>query len=79
MRQKPLAKVGKIEQVINGKTHRYYTRDSGSAIFYTICCDCSLVHLEKLTPRKGYIKAEVWREDLLTAQFRRKDGKRKRK
>lgn len=81
MPQKPSAKVGKIEQVVDGKSHRYYIRDGGSAVFYTICCDCSLVHLEKLTPRKGYIAAEVWREDELTAQFRKKEGygKRKRK
>jgi len=70
--ERPFAQVGKVEHVESGKTHRYYMRNGGSAVVYTICCDCSLVHLEKLTPHKKYIAVTVWRDDELTAKFRKR-------
>jgi len=77
--KKPLAAVGKIEHIEDGRTHRYYKRHNGSAVVYTICCDCNLVHLEKFTPRRGYIAVTVWREDDLTQKFRDESRKQKRR
>ena len=73
---KPKAKFGKTEQAIEGKPHRYYSRKSGETVVYTVCCDCKLVHLEEFTPRKGYIKVRVWRDDQRTQRLRK--GKRVR-
>jgi hypothetical protein len=73
----PKAKHGKITQVLDGEVHRYSLRKGGSAVLYTVCCDCGLTHLEEFTPRKGYIKVRVWRDEARTKAQRR--GKRKAK
>jgi hypothetical protein len=69
---KPKAVVGKVEQAQEGKTHRYFRRKNGTAVAYTICCDCGLTHLETFTPRKRYIAVKVWRDEKLTRKFRGK-------
>ena len=69
---KPKAQWGKIEHVTEGKPHRYYLRPNGTAVAYTICCDCGLTHLEEFTPRKKYIRVRVWREEEFTQKQRRR-------
>lgn len=76
---KPKVNLGKIEQVYDGKPVKYYRRNNGSAVLYTICCHCQLVHLEELTPRKDYIRARVWRDEEKTAWLRSKSKTKKRK
>jgi histidyl-tRNA synthetase len=67
---KPKAQWGKVEQVREGKSHRYYLRPDGTAVAYTICCDCGLTHLEEFKPEKRYIRVKVWREEELTQKQR---------
>lgn len=72
---KPKAQFGKPIQVSDGEIHRYPLRADGSAVSYTICCDCGLTHLEEFIPRKNYIRVRVWRDEDRTKEQR----KRKRK
>lgn len=69
---KPKANFGKPIQVHDGEAHRYLLRKDGRNISYTVCCDCGLTHLEEYTPRKGYIRVRVWRDDDRTAEMRRR-------
>ena len=70
--KKPRANFGKVEQVKEGVPHKYNLRPDGTAVAYTICCDCGLTHLEEFTPRKSYIRVRVWREDERTEHQRKK-------
>jgi hypothetical protein len=79
VRKKPQADLGKIEQAIDGKAHRYHLREDGTAVAYTICCSCNLVHLEEFKPMKTYIRVRVWREDGMTEKLRKRYKKRKLK
>ena len=79
MRNPPKIKIGQVKQVLDGKAERWYIDSSGSALYPTVCCDCSLVHIEQLTPRDGYISVKVWRDDVLTDALRKKKRKRTRK
>ena len=63
-------RLGKVEQVIEGKTHRYHRRKNGKVFVYTACCDCGLVHLEIFEPNKNYISVKAWRAEKLTKMFR---------
>lgn len=74
--EKPNAKVGKVEHVTPGKPVKYYLRKDGTAVVFTVCCDCSLTHLEEFTPKKTYIRVRVWRDDEKTKKFR-KEKRRK--
>ncbi len=74
MQQPKLAKVGKVQQVLDGKTYRIHKRKNGSFVTYTICCDCGLTHLEEFKVRKNFISAKAWRVEKMTKQFR---GKRR--
>ena len=71
-RRPPFAKFGKISVMTEGQTHRYYRRKNGTSVVYTICCDCSLVHVEQLTPHKRYISVCCWRDDVYTKRLRRR-------
>ena len=75
MLQPPKIKVKQVKQVIDGKTERWYLDKSGSALYPTVCCDCSLVHIEQLTPRDGYIAVKVWRDDAMTDALRKKHAR----
>ena len=77
MAAKPTASFGRPVQISDGETHRYHVRKDGRSITYTVCCDCNLVHLEEFTPRKGYIKVRVWRDDVKTAELRKKKRAKK--
>jgi len=76
MASKPKADFGKPVQVRDGEVHRYHIRKDGRAISYTICCDCGLTHLEEFVPKKTYIKVRVWRDDVRTAEMRRRKKKK---
>jgi hypothetical protein len=76
MSKKPLADFGKIEQAQEGKAHRYHLREDGTAVAYTICCSCLLVHLEEFKPMKKYIRVRVWREEEMTQKLRRRRKKK---
>jgi hypothetical protein len=74
---KPEAQFGKIKQVYDGQTHRYYTRRDGTAVVFTVCCSCKLVHLEQYLPRKTYIRVRAWRDDKRTAILRKRKSQRR--
>ena len=40
---------------------------------YIECCDCSLVHIVKVTPCKDGIGMQFWRDERKTAQRRRRN------
>lgn len=69
-REKPSARLGKIEDVDEGVSLRYHRRKDGSVVMHTICCDCCLVHLEQYIPNKHYITVKVWRDDANTSRLR---------
>jgi len=77
--KRPKASFGTPVQITDGQVHRYHLRKDGRSIGFTVCCDCSLVHLEEHTPRNGYIKVRVWRDDEKTAELRKAERKRKAK
>lgn len=68
---KPDGKFGAPVQVHEAEPHRYKLRKDGKAVEYSVCCDCGLVHLEEFTPRKGYIRVRVWRDEDRTEEQRR--------
>ena len=55
-----------------GQQIRHYLRKSGAVIFRTVCCDCNLVHLEIIKPRKRYVATYAWRDDEYTKKLRAK-------
>lgn len=71
-KRKPKAEFGKLEQAIEGKAHRYHLREDGTAVAYTVCCDCGLTHLEEFKPMKKYLRVRVWRDEQRTTEQRRK-------
>jgi hypothetical protein len=77
MKALPKASFGTPVQVLDGEIHRYHVRKDGRYIGFTVCCDCSLVHLEEFTPRKGYIKVRVWRDYKRTKEMRKRKRKTK--
>lgn len=76
---KPNVKVGKIEQVIDGKPYYYRLGKDGTASEMSVCCDCHLVHLMEFKPLKNAIRIRVWREDPLTDEIRAKKKPKHRK
>jgi len=64
------------KQVIDGKPERWYKKVDGSAVYYTSCCDCGLVHLEEIRNTEKYFAVTVWRDDGQTRVIRKR---RKRK
>lgn len=73
---------GKTQQIYDGVVHRYSRRKDGTAVIYTVCCDCGLTHLEEFLPKRGYIRVRVWREEAITREVRRRrkrNRNRKRK
>lgn len=60
----------KITRPQDGEVCRYWRRKNGIVVIRTACCDCGLVHLEELTPRKMYIRIRVWRDEKLTKKMR---------
>jgi hypothetical protein len=71
----PKAVIGRIEHVKPGQPIKYYRRKNGTAVVFTVCCDCALTHLEEFTPRKNYIRVRVWRDDEKTKKFRKRKNK----
>lgn len=74
--QQPHALFGKLEQVHDGQSIRYYKRKDGRAIVFTVCCHCKLTHLEEYLPRKTYIRVRAWRDDKRTAILRKRKAKK---
>lgn len=67
---RPRAKFGKLVQVEEGKAERYYTRKDGTAVVFTVCCDCGLTHIDEYLPRKTYIRVRAWRDEARTKKMR---------
>jgi hypothetical protein len=61
-------------QVIDGKPDRWHKRKDGTAVYYTVCCDCGLTHKEEIRNKNKYFLIRVWRDDALTKDHR---GKRR--
>jgi hypothetical protein len=54
-----------------GEVVKVYWRKSRTAIEYTACCDCGLVHLMAYEPRKTYLRVRAWRAEDKTKEMRR--------
>lgn len=76
--RKPEAEFGPVATAKEGVPDKYWFREDGTAVSYTICCDCGLVHLEEFKPMKRYLRVRVWRDEERTKWWRkrRKRGKR---
>lgn len=62
-----------IESVVEGQSYFHRLDSEGSVTIHTICCDCSLVHVERYTPTKRGVSIRVWRDDALTEQLRKRN------
>jgi len=70
--RKPKVNFGKLTQVIDGKSYRWYKRSDGTFVEASVCCDCLLAHVIEMKPTKRYMRVKVWREDEKTNELRRK-------
>lgn len=70
--RKPKAEWGVVTTAVEGKADKYFLRENGTAVAYTICCDCGLVHLEEYKPMGKYIRVRVWREEDKTKEQRKR-------
>lgn len=75
---KPKVWFGKIQQVYDGKPVKYYYRKNRTAVEYSICCDCGLVHLVEYKPLKSCLVIRAWRDEERT-KWRRKLKRRRQK
>lgn len=66
---------GKMTQVVDGKSYKWYERDDGTYVEVSVCCDCQLVHVIEMKPNKGYIRVKVWRDDEKTKELRKEKRK----
>ena len=69
---KPAVKVSSVEQVIDGKPYYYRLDKDGKVTELSMCCDCQLVHLLEFKPSSRGLRVRAWREDELTAKYRKK-------
>ena len=53
----------KTHYVKDGELVRHRWRNDGSAVVYTKCCGCGLVHLEWFKPKKAYLAHRAWRRE----------------
>lgn len=76
--KKPYAPFGKLSQVRDGIAYRHYKRKNGLVVSYSICCDCSLTHLEAIRINKNYLTIYCWRDEAQTKRLRRRKRKRRK-
>ncbi len=76
MSTRPVARFSRVDQVREGKPYRLKFREDGTAVEYTICCDCSLVHLVEYRPTQSGVTIRVWRDEKQTKRLRKNTKKK---